>query len=375
MGLEKLGRFCRIFVLLALLAACGTNAPAVRRIDPAVVQPASSARVAFEAGRMDEAVRLYRRALQRARFIGDGLSIARSAHNLAACLLVLGHPDQAHPFLYESLLEYRRLNLPVVETQILEVKALRLEGKISEAERLARQVLATVGADHPEYKAQLHIIEVHLACDRNDAHAARSCLDEAKPWLGAVGDSAIQAAAAGAGGRAFLLEGRYASAAAAFDREAAFWRETGQYRSMALALQNAAAAYKNAGWPLRAADRFYCAARSLDAQGDSSSALRNIEEALDMVQSAQGSGAAGNSGMPGAPGVSDAYVSSAPSVSTEIAVPFASSGALIPADRIDPVNVGDLAAQIALLLGEIKEKVARQTKPVAPGAKHEEQQR
>jgi hypothetical protein len=66
----------------------------------------------------------------------------------------------------------------------------------------------------------------------------------------------------------FLLERNPAEAAAAFDCAAALFQEARHYRDMALTLQRAGQAYRQAGDTRRAEDRLSRAQCSLAAQGE-----------------------------------------------------------------------------------------------------------
>ncbi len=275
-------RIVLLLLTIALAGCASAQPPSGRGDDPMLARVDSTARRAVEEGRIEEASRRFREALDRARYINDGPSIALSAHNLAACLLMLGRTAEASPLIAEALHEHRRLGMPAWDTRILEIKAARLRGSTDEARRLTARMLSALPPDAPDFRAQIHLIQAQIACDLGDARSARSALDRATEILPLATDPSIHAAAAGAAGRARLLEGRPLDAAVQFDRESHISRQYRQYRAMALALRSAGEAYRDAGRPDDAADRFYRAARTLFAQGDIETAMESIESAAGL---------------------------------------------------------------------------------------------
>lgn len=276
-------RVAVVMVLLVWLAGCKTPGPK-RPADPEMVRVTSAASQAFARGSLEQAARLYARALRRARAMDDAVEIGNNAYNLAACMVRLESCDEARVLLVEAKREFERAGRETSPVVLLEAKAARLMGQLDDAVALADRLLQSPKAAGAAYRLQAELLKVEVACDRADPLAARLALSKAAKTAEDANDAVLGADLAGVEARVFLLENAAAKAAAAFDRQAEANRKTGRYREMALALGNAGRAYLDAGILIPAGERFYRAARSLYAQGDDLAALKMIEQGLTAAE-------------------------------------------------------------------------------------------
>ncbi len=276
------------FVLALGLAACSSPAPS-RPSDSTLTKLTSTARLAYESGSLDQSIRLYRRALERARMMNDSLEIANNAYNLAACLMQQRQYEPVRALLGEAAQELRTIHEPYGDVVLLEAKLLRVQGRSAEASETVERMLPAQGkAVSDACRAQYRVFRAQLACDTNDLKTAQSEMKKAASYLKSVADPSIRAEATNAGGRIRLLEKEPAMAGLEFDREAALFQQAGAYSDMAGAIRRAGDAYRDSGNLLIAADRYYRVARSLFAQNaDSMEVLGLIENALNAADQAE----------------------------------------------------------------------------------------
>ena len=261
---------------LVLLLACACGAPPREpEIDPEFDAAATTARDAFEAGRLSDAAQLYERALDRARAMDDPAKIGAAAYNLAVCFVAADEFDRAADALAEAQLEFARASdtAGAADARVVAMRLAYRRGDTDTALALARE---TVGAE-------AHIVRGEIACDRNDpdgasAEAAAARKEQTSP-LGAAHLAHLE-------GRIARLRSKPAAAGAAFDEEAARLREAKRYAALSPALARAGEAYAAASMPREAADRWFRAGRSAIARGDREPAAAWAQQAYDAAQEA-----------------------------------------------------------------------------------------
>ena len=275
---------------MLLLGGCLFNAPPPKEpaADPELAQETAAARLAFQRGANEQAITLYRRALDRARVMDDAGEIGKAAYNLAAALVRAGQYDAARGVLREAEAETLRAGVNAADVLLLEAKVAHLQDEPTDALVLADRVL-TEPTSKPDdaHRLQVHVLRGEVGLDLNQRDLAQSELARAQKLLGG-GDNrenpALRAAVQGLGARVSQTGGDPAKAAAGFDRQAEGLRQAYLYRDMARALSRAGGAYRDAGRSDLAADRLYRAARSFHAQDDAAEARRLIDAALSLAQ-------------------------------------------------------------------------------------------
>jgi tetratricopeptide (TPR) repeat protein len=278
-----------VFGTMASLSACRTP-PRGPRTDPEIARAAQVARMSFERGSIEQAERLYARALRLARAADDAWEGGTLAYDLAMCRAEQGRLDDALKALAEARNDYERVGRSVEEINLLEAEIARRQGRYDDALALLAAWRKTENKKKRESMAfsehaiMAGLVELRILHDQGNASEAQRRLEEIQRIAKKrVLSAELQAQVARAEGELALADGKPGAAAAAFEREAEVWRGAKQYGRMAAAMGRAAEAYKAAGAIKPALERFYLAARSLAAQGDDVGALKLIQTALDGV--------------------------------------------------------------------------------------------
>lgn len=264
-------RWRNLAVVLLALSACAAPSPEPGKLlgDALITQTSAAARLAYERGEFSLAQPLYRRALTRARAINDAALAADAAYNLAVSEIALGNYAVAEQLLSDAGYDAQRAASATDDILLLRAKVAYLLKRLPQALTLASAVAdATVALS---LRLQAMLLRGQIYCERGEVASARSELQRIN-GLGAKGDAelapAIRADRAKLEGTIARLEGNMATAARLFDTEAEWLRGAHRYRDMGYALARAADSYLAAAQPNLAADRYYLAARSLDARGE-----------------------------------------------------------------------------------------------------------
>ncbi|MCE9613067.1 MAG: hypothetical protein K8T26_02250 [Lentisphaerae bacterium] len=263
-------------LMVILAAGCSTRAPVA--VDARTAQLASSGRAAYDRGATLQAARFYELAMQRARARDDGPEIARSGYNLAACQLSLGRPAEARVTLREALAEFGRWRMDSQPALLLAARAAQAAGQGDEARRALDLAFAASKSD--AQRVEVWLARGECAADGGDQAGAAAALQAADGLRKQDQGHALDAAHASLSGRVAMLAGNATQATSDFDAAADAWQRAGQPRPMAEALGRAGEASLQAQDAGGAVDRFYRAARSLQAQGDPVGALTLVERGL-----------------------------------------------------------------------------------------------
>ena len=269
--------------LLCQCAACVTPGPEPTkpRSDTLIAQASVAARLAYERGDFGQARQLYRQALTRARAVDDAGLAADAAYNLAISEIALGNYAVAEQLLPEAVYDAGRAASATDDILLLRAKVAYLREQLPEALAIASVVADSRAA--LALRLQAMLLRGHIFCERGELAPARSELQRVQ-GLGAAADAklppAIRADRAKLEGMIARLEGNLAAAAGLFDSEAELLRRAHRYRDMGYALARVADAYLAAGQPDLAADRYYLAARSLDARGEHATAQAFLASSL-----------------------------------------------------------------------------------------------
>jgi tetratricopeptide (TPR) repeat protein len=282
-------RCCVAATMIAAMVGCaGPKPPPVVRGDPELERTNASAQAAFERGILLEAATLYEQSLARARVMDQPLEIGDAAYNLAACLAAMNQLDRARVLLREAAWDLTRAGAGDDDVILMEARVARRQGQLDEAMSLTATLVAPpVAKRSPILAAQAHLLRSELACERHDLPAARQELEAAQSAAGKSPDPSLSAGIADAAGRVAMEEHRPAEAAAKFDHAVILLQRAGAYAEMGWALGWSGEAHLAAGRPDAAADRFYRAARSTYARGNSVKARELLARALTSAQAAK----------------------------------------------------------------------------------------
>jgi len=256
----------RFFIALTFLMLVGCTTSPTSTLPPKdkeLSRTSNLARAAYEEGATAKAIDLYRKTLNRASAMDDATEIGNAAYNLALCHIILEQLDQASASLAEAKTAFKQSGSIPADVLLLEATVAQRQGKLEQALSLADQVLSALPDEN--HRFQVVLLKGTIACVQDDPARARTSLVEVDQYH--VTNPPLLAARERLAGNIFLLERNPAEAATAFDRAAAWFQEAKHYRDMALALQCAGQAYREAGDAQHAEDRLFRAKRSLDAQG------------------------------------------------------------------------------------------------------------
>jgi tetratricopeptide (TPR) repeat protein len=269
--------------LLALLAGACASAPREAPAGRELRATASAAADAFARGELEEAALFFEEARRRARLADDARELGNAAYNLAVCRLEAGDPAGARAALPEAEAALARAGEDLGEVFVLHAKVALGAGDGREAREFAGRL--PDGAS-PALRAEALLVEAEISRQDGDGDAARRGLEAAWALLGEDA-AARHAAGIALGARLALAEGRPASAARLFDREAALHGERPRPRLLADALAEAATAWGAAGDDAAAADRFLRAAAVRLALGDRGRAADLVRTAIDSAARAR----------------------------------------------------------------------------------------
>jgi len=269
-----------IVALAVLLTACSSSGP-VRPVDPGLYRTAKSARAAFSRGEYEQAGRLYRRALNRARVMDDAVEIGNNAYNLAACSMELREYDQARELLEESRAAFQRTGVVPEGISILEVKSALAVGSLEEAKELLDSI-SRGDSLPPEIMVQYMLLRADLALRLDETDKARLELSDIRDELREAGVAALNAEADRLEGELLVREREFMAAGDIFDHRADLLRQTAHYRPMAIALGRAGEAYWDGRAYCLSLNRFFRAARSLFAQEDMLESLNMLRFAMEV---------------------------------------------------------------------------------------------
>lgn len=268
----------RVLLLLPLLAGCGggTPEPPPPPEDRTLASQARAGRLALEAERPRDAVRLYGAALARARVRDDAEAIADAGIGLAAAQLEQGDAAAALRTTQEveAELTRRRATVPATLTLAGALAQYRL-GHSGAADTAARQVIAEAGTDR-DAALRAWFLRGLIAADAGDRDglaAARAALGE--PTSRAFRGDALELAA-----RAAMLDGDTAGARRLAEEAAMQRRDTLDYRGLARLLALQAEAERRDGATGVAADLMLRAGRGAASRGDTVAARRWLGQAM-----------------------------------------------------------------------------------------------
>lgn len=275
-------KWVRSTMLMLLLAAgCSTpqpTAPDAPVDDPMIAQWTANAQQAFDRGAVAQAEMLYRTALSRAIMADDSAAIGQIAYGLAVCQGALQDLAGARQSLAAAERAWQRAGRSAADAVLLDANMARRMGSLDEAEARL-DGLAT--PDLPVgLRLQASLLRVQVACDREDLAAAERHLMTAESLLSSKPEPLELARFHEAAGRYYVLANRLPLAADHYDQQAIQLRKARQYRDMAVALDRAGDVWLRMDNLEQAGDRYYRAARSLLAQGDSIAALQIIDKAV-----------------------------------------------------------------------------------------------
>jgi tetratricopeptide (TPR) repeat protein len=262
------GGLIGLLMVVAVLALSGCGSSAPRQKGPAVDKELErfnrAARLAFDKGRLEQAAKSYRKALERAYVRDDLAAILDARYNLAICLMNLQSYDEALTVVQRANSEMAlagRDDSP--DFLLLEATIRYHSGDLDEAWKITEQILSAPMQASSVIKSKTHYLRGLIASQQGD----KDQLCAAIAALGQPQQPQLRADRQELVGHLAMADQNGDAAINAFDAAAKLRRETLDYRQMVNALALAGEAGEKAGHAKEASLRYLRAGRSAMLQG------------------------------------------------------------------------------------------------------------
>ena len=273
---------CLAGLLLILILFCGvgcSSAPteqSLSKVDEEFERTNRAARMAYDNGKLQQAVSLYNQALERAYVLDDLNAIVDSQYNLAVCLAGMNSYAEALERVNQSKAELARTNQNIpADILLLEATVVHRMGKLKDAWQLTDMILLDPSRLSEAIQSKTHFLRGLIAAERGDIHQLRHEIAS----LGEPSTVGLRADREELIGRLAMAESNWNEAIEAFDRTAEFRQDDFDYSEMANALALAARACEQAGKLSEASKRYLRAGRSASRQGENRDALNWLNRA------------------------------------------------------------------------------------------------
>lgn len=271
-------------VAAGMMLGCATGQPnpppASPETDPMIAQWTANAQQAFDRGTIAQAVTLYQMALERATMADDSAAIGQIAYALATCEATLGNLAHARASLVTAERALKRSGSSTAEAVLLDASLARRLGDMDAAAKLLDSLpFRDLSIDQ---NIQANLLRALVACDRNQLSEAEGYLAAAESLLPKKPAPLELARLHEVAGKLYTLSNRLPLAADHYDQQALMLRKAGHFREMADALNRSGDVWMQMGKVEQAGDRYYRAARSFMAQGDSIAALQVIDKVVSL---------------------------------------------------------------------------------------------
>jgi tetratricopeptide (TPR) repeat protein len=272
-----LTRLFRVIFLVGLVGCSSVPTEQSRsEVDEEFERTNRAARMAYDNGKLQQAVGLYRQALERAYVLDDLNAIVDSHYNLAVCLTGLNSYVEALERVNQSKAELARTNQNIpADILLLEATIVYRMGKQDEAWQLTDMILLYPSRRSEAIQSKAHFLRGLIAGERDDTHQLRKEIAS----LGKPSAVGLRADREELVGRLAMAESNWNEAIEAFDRTAEFRRDDFDYVEMVNALALAAWACEQAGKLSEASKRYLRAGRSAARQGENRDALNWLNRA------------------------------------------------------------------------------------------------
>jgi len=277
---------CLAGLLLTLILFAGvgcSSAPTEQSrsgVDEEYERTNRAARMAFENGRLQQAVGLYNQALERAYVLDDVNAIVDSQYNLAVCLTGLNSHVEALERVNQSKAELARTNQSIPgDILLLEATIVYRLGQLDDAWKITDKILLDPSRLSEPIQSKAHFLRGLIAGEWDDINQLRNEIAS----LGKPTTAGLRADREELLGRLAMAEGNWNEAIDAFDRTAELRRDDFDYSEMVNALALAAWACERAGKLSDAAKRYLRAGRSAARQEQNRDALNWLNRAENLA--------------------------------------------------------------------------------------------
>ena len=271
------------------VSGCGSAPPKQEgpAIDEALERFNRAARLAFDKGRLQQAVSFYRKALDRAYIRDDTAAILDAQYNLAFCLMNLQSYEEALGVVRNADTEMALAGRGhSVDFLLLEATILHSSGNSAEAWKITDKILFIPAQDSAVIKSKTLFLRGLIASKQGDIDQLRAAIAA----LGQPQHPLLRADRQELVGHLAMAEQNWGAAVEAFDGAAKLRREALDYRAMVKVLALAGKASEKAGRAKEASIRYLRAGRSAVLQGlfgDALKCLNRAEQIADTAGEAQ----------------------------------------------------------------------------------------
>ena len=270
---------CLFFVIILVGGVGCSSSPTEQSrsgVDEEFERTNRAARMAFDNGKLQQAVGLYHQALDRAYVLDDLNAIVDSHYNLAVCLTGLNSYVEALERVNQSKAELARTNQRIpADILLLEATIVYRMGKPDDAWQLTDTILLDPSRLSEAVQSKTHFLRGLIASEWGDINQLRNEIAS----LGEPSTVGLRADREELIGRLAMAQSNWNEAIEAFDRTAEFRRENFNYSEMVSALAMAARACEQAGKLSEASKRYLRAGRSAARQGENRDALNWLSRA------------------------------------------------------------------------------------------------
>ena len=269
-----------LFIVIFLVGGLGcSSSPTVQDrsdTDEEFERASRAARMAFDTGKLQQAVGLYQQALERAYILDNSQAIVNTQYNLAVCLAGLQSYGKALERVRQAESELADVDQSIpADILLLEATLLYRLDRQEEARRLTDQVLTESNPISAAVQSKAHFLRGLMAARRGDTQQLRQEIAA----LGKPVTAGLRADREELMGRLAMAESNWNEAVEAFDRTAEFRQDNFDYSEMVNALALAARACEQAGKLSEASKRYLRAGRSAAQQGENRDALNWLNRA------------------------------------------------------------------------------------------------
>ena len=280
-----------LLMAAAILAVSGCGSAPPKQEGPAIDEALErfnrAARLAFDKGRLQQAVSFYRKALDRAYIRDDTAAILDAQYNLAFCLMNLQSYEEALGVVRNADTEMALAGRGhSVDFLLLEATILHSSGNSAEAWKITDKILFIPAQDSAVIKSKTLFLRGLIASKQGDIDQLRAAIAA----LGQPQHPLLRADRQELVGHLAMAEQNWGAAVEAFDGAAKLRREALDYRAMVKVLALAGKASEKAGRAKEASIRYLRAGRSAVLQGlfgDALKCLNRAEQIADTAGEAQ----------------------------------------------------------------------------------------
>ena len=276
-----------LLMAAAILAVSGCGSAPPKQEGPAIDEALErfnrAARLAFDKGRLQQAVSFYRKALDRAYIRDDTAAILDAQYNLAFCLMNLQSYEEALGVVRNADTEMALAGRGhSVDFLLLEATILHSSGNSAEAWKITDKILFIPAQDSAVIKSKTLFLRGLIASKQGDIDQLRAAIAA----LGQPQHPLLRADRQELVGHLAMAEQNWGAAVEAFDGAAKLRREALDYRAMVKVLALAGKASEKAGRAKEASIRYLRAGRSAVLQGLFNDALKYLNRAEQIADTA-----------------------------------------------------------------------------------------